>query len=55
MEAGLIPMPFMEKDEDNDVLYAGVTTYWVINKDSAVKDAAKEFLNWLVYDEEGQS
>lgn len=41
MEAGLIPMPFMEKDEDNDVLYAGVTTYWVINKDSAVKDAAR--------------
>lgn len=54
MEAGLIPMPFMDNEASNDVLYAGVTTYWVINKDSASKDAAKEFFNWLVYDEAGQ-
>lgn len=54
METGLIPMPFMNNKESNDVLYAGVTTYWVINKDSVAKDAAKEFFNWLVYDEAGQ-
>ncbi len=55
LNAGLMPMPFMPNAADNDVLYAGVTNYWAINKNSPAKDAAKEFLNWLVSDPEGQS
>lgn len=54
MNIGLMPMPFMPNAADNDVLYAGVTNYWAINKNSAAKDAAKEFLSWLVNEPEGQ-
>lgn len=54
MNIGLMPLPFMPNAEDNDVLYAGVTNYWAVNKNSPAKDAAKEFLNWLVSDPEGQ-
>lgn len=54
MNIGLMPMPFTADATANDVLYAGVTNYWAVNKNSPVKDAAKEFLNWLVSDPEGQ-
>jgi raffinose/stachyose/melibiose transport system substrate-binding protein len=54
MNAGLMPMPFMPNPAENDVLYAGVTNYWAVNKNSAAKEAAKEFLAWLVSDAAGR-
>jgi raffinose/stachyose/melibiose transport system substrate-binding protein len=54
MKMGLMPMPFMPNAADNDVLYAGVTNYWAVNKNSSAKEAAKNFLNWLVSDSTGQ-
>lgn len=54
MNIGLMPMPFMADSADNDVLYAGVTNYWAVNANSSAKEAAKDFLNWLVSDPEGQ-
>lgn len=51
---GLMPVPITEDAEYNDFLLAGVTNYWVVNKDSAVKQEAKDFMTWLVTDPEGQ-
>ena len=51
---GYMVVPINEDPEFNDVLYAGVSTYWVVNKDSAVKEEAKDFLEWLVTSERGQ-
>ena len=47
-------IPINDDPEFNDVLYAGPATYWVVNKDSAVKEEAKDFLEWLVTSERGQ-
>jgi raffinose/stachyose/melibiose transport system substrate-binding protein len=54
MNVGLMPLPFMDGESANDVLYAGVTNYWSVNKNSASKEDAKEFLNWLVNDTAGR-
>ncbi|MCF0237188.1 MAG: hypothetical protein HUK24_01205, partial [Sphaerochaetaceae bacterium] len=39
---------------NNNVLDAGPSTYWVVNKNSAVKEEAKDFLEWLVSSERGR-
>ncbi|WP_020613015.1 ABC transporter substrate-binding protein [Sediminispirochaeta bajacaliforniensis] len=54
MQVGLIPMPISDDVASNDKLYAGVTGYWVINKESPAKEEAKAFLTWLATSEEGR-
>ncbi len=54
MNLGMIPMPINDNPEENDKLYAGVPSNWVVNKKSKVKEEAKEFLNWLVSSEVGK-
>jgi len=52
---GFLPMPITEDAAASDKLYVGVPNNWVINKDSAVKQEAKDFLNWLVTSETGKN
>lgn len=47
-------VPINDDAAYNDVLFAGVSTYWVVNKNSPVKEEAKEFLEWLVTSERGR-
>lgn len=54
LNVGMMPMPISDDAEANDRLYVGVPTYWVINKDSPVKEEAKELLDWLAGTPEGQ-
>lgn len=51
---GYLIIPLNDDVAFNDYLYAGPSTYWVVNKNSKVKPEAKEFLNWLVSSERGQ-
>lgn len=55
MNLGIMPMPINDNKEANDKIFAGVPNYWVVNKNSSVKEQAKEFLNWLVSTEAGQN
>ncbi len=55
IRAGLMAFPINDDEKANDKLYAGVTGYWAVNKDSDVKDEAKEFLTWLCTTPEGQT
>jgi raffinose/stachyose/melibiose transport system substrate-binding protein len=55
MRPGLMPMPIDEDAKANDRLYAGITGYWSINKDSPAKDEAKKFLSWLATTKEGRA
>lgn len=55
MNIGILPMPINDNAEENDKLLVGVPNNWVINKNSKVKDDAKEFLNWLVTSDEGKN
>lgn len=50
----LMGMPINEDPEANDKLFGGVTGYWCVNKESKVKEEAKEFLAWLAMTEEGR-
>lgn len=47
-------VPINDDREFNGVLYAGPSTYWVVNKNSSVKEEAKDFLEWLVTSERGR-
>lgn len=53
LNIGILPMPINDQ-EGNDKLFVGVPNNWVVNKNSQVKDEAKEFLNWLVTSDEGK-
>ncbi|RJX36829.1 extracellular solute-binding protein [Paenibacillus pinisoli] len=55
MNVGILPMPINEDGDLNDRLFVGPANNWVIYKDSPVKEEAKEFLNWLVSSETGQT
>lgn len=55
LNLGILPMPIDDTPEDNDKLYVGVPSNWVINKNSPVKEEAKVFLNWLVTSETGKN
>lgn len=54
IEAGYFPIPINDDVAFNDYLYAGPSTYWVVNKNSEVKEEAKDFLEWLVTSERGK-
>ena len=54
LNAGYLVVPINDDPEFNDVLYAGPSTYWVVNKNSPVKEEAKDFLEWLVTSERGR-
>lgn len=53
-EFGLFGLPLNDDAKLNDAIFVGTSTYWVINKNSAVTEEAKEFLNWLVTSETGK-
>ncbi|MCU6709284.1 ABC transporter substrate-binding protein [Paenibacillus sp. J5C_2022] len=53
MNVGILPMP-INNNEGQDKLMIGVPTNWVVNKNSPVKEEAKDFLNWLVTSETGK-
>jgi len=52
---GFLPMPISDDAAASDKLFVGVPNNWVINKDSKVKQEAKDFLNWMVSSETGKS
>lgn len=56
---GIMPLPQSDTEGDvNDRLIAGASKTFVIDKQYSSKEqqkAAEDFLNWLVYDENGQS
>jgi len=54
LNIGVLPMPINEDAEANDKLLVGVPNNWVINKNSAFKKEAKDFLNWLVTSDIGK-
>ncbi|CAG7650404.1 hypothetical protein PAESOLCIP111_06071 [Paenibacillus solanacearum] len=54
LNIGVLPMPINEDAEANDKLLVGVPNNWVINKNSALKKEAKDFLNWLVTSDTGK-
>lgn len=54
LNIGLLPMPINDNAEQNDKLPVGVPNNWVVNKNSKMKEEAKEFLNWLVTSETGK-
>lgn len=55
VKIGFLPMPISDDAAANDKLFVGVPNNWVINKDSAVKQEAKDFLNWMVTSDIGKS
>ncbi|RED63774.1 ABC transporter substrate-binding protein [Cohnella lupini] len=52
---GFLPMPISDDAAASDKLFVGVPNNWVINKNSAVKQEAKDFLNWMVTSDIGKS
>ncbi|WP_150275096.1 ABC transporter substrate-binding protein [Paenibacillus tepidiphilus] len=54
LNLGILPMPIDDTAEDNDKLYVGVPSNWVINKNSPVKEEAKVFLDWMVTSDTGK-
>ena len=54
IEVGYFSIPINNDADYNDVLFAGVSTYWVVNNESESKQEAKEFLDWLTSSERGQ-
>ena len=55
---GMMPVPNDSNDGSNEKLVGGGSKYFFIDSSDNTSDAqvqaAKDFLNWLVYDEEGQ-
>lgn len=54
MNIGMFPMPIDDNAEKNDKLTVGIPANLVVNKDSASKEEAKIFLNWLVTSDMGK-
>ncbi|TNJ66675.1 extracellular solute-binding protein [Paenibacillus hemerocallicola] len=54
LKIGFLPMPISDDAAAGDKLPVGVPNNWVINKNSAVKDEAKKFLNWMVTSDVGK-
>jgi raffinose/stachyose/melibiose transport system substrate-binding protein len=55
IHVGFLPMPISDDPATNDTLPVGVPNNWVIHKNSAVKNEAKKFLNWMVTSAVGRS
>lgn len=53
LNLGILPMPIGEDAEASDKLLVGVPNFYVVNKESDVKEEAKDFLEWLVTSETG--
>ena len=51
---GFLPMPINDNADAMDKLPVGVPNNWVVHKNSAVKEEAKAFLNWMVSSDVGQ-
>lgn len=55
---GMMPVPQNTEDGSNEKLVGGGSKYFFIDSSDSITDeqrqAAKDFLNWLVYDEAGQ-
>lgn len=54
MNIGMFPMPIDNDAEKNDKLTVGIPANLVVNKESASKEEAKIFLNWLVTNDMGK-
>jgi raffinose/stachyose/melibiose transport system substrate-binding protein len=54
IHVGFLPMPINDDPASSDKLFVGVPNNWVVHKNSAVKDEAKKFLNWLVSSDVGK-
>lgn len=54
LNLGILPMPIGEDAEASDKLFVGVPNNYVVNKESDVKEEAKDFLEWLVTSETGK-
>ncbi|WP_340021453.1 extracellular solute-binding protein [Paenibacillus sp. FSL K6-1096] len=54
MNIGMFPMPINDDPEANDKLSVGIPANLVVNKESASKEEAKTFLNWLVTSDMGK-
>ncbi|MCC8043942.1 MAG: ABC transporter substrate-binding protein [Clostridiales bacterium] len=56
---GMMPVPQNTEDGTNEMLVGGGSKYFFIDSSDNTSEeqvqAAKDFLNWLVYDEDGQS
>ncbi len=53
-EVGLLPIPVNNDPTVSGRIPVGVPFYWVVNKDSTMKEDAKKFLNWMVTSEVGR-
>lgn len=53
LNLGLMGLPLNDDAQLNEKIAVGASNYWVINKNSEVKQEAKNFLNWLVTSETG--
>lgn len=51
---GFLPIPVNDDAKAMDKLAVGVPNNWVINKNSAVKEEAKAFLDWMVSSDTGK-
>ncbi|WP_334073477.1 MULTISPECIES: ABC transporter substrate-binding protein [Paenibacillus] len=54
MNIGMFPMPIDDDAEKNDKLTVGIPANLVVNKESASKEEAKIFLNWLATSDLGK-
>ncbi|WP_375708436.1 ABC transporter substrate-binding protein [Paenibacillus albidus] len=54
MNIGMFPMPINEDAAKNDKMTVGIPANLVVNKESASKEEAKTFLNWLVTSDMGK-
>lgn len=53
LNVGLIPLPMSDNADENKI-FTSCSPFWSVNNASAAKDQAKDFLNWLATDPEGQ-
>lgn len=54
LQIGVLPMPINDDEALNDNIFVGVPNNWVVNKNSANKEEAKKFLEWMVTSETGK-
>ncbi|SDT23354.1 carbohydrate ABC transporter substrate-binding protein, CUT1 family [Paenibacillaceae bacterium GAS479] len=54
LNIGILPMPVDDSEKSGNI-FVGVPNYWVVNKNSKNKEAAKDFLNWLATSETGKN
>ncbi|CAM4243909.1 extracellular solute-binding protein [Paenibacillus typhae] len=55
LDIGFLPMPVNDNAEEMDNLQIGVANYWVVLKNSRMKEEAKAFLRWLASSDAGRT